>query len=72
MAVGHTRVSDGRSFEVEGSNASLGIGFLELFDLDKLIRCDVLENLSCSARGPRHFDGGDRCGLANPDVLHQR
>src|SRR5882672_3426189 len=49
VAVGHTRVSNGRSFEGDLPNASLGIGFLEFFDLDKLIRRDVLENLSCSA-----------------------
>jgi hypothetical protein len=28
--------------------------------------------LTCSAGGPRHFDGSDRGGLANADVLHQR
>ena len=72
VAVGHTRVNDGRSFEGDGPNTSLDIGFLEFFDLDKLIRRDVLEHLLRSAGWPRHFDGSDLCGLANADVLHQR
>src|SRR5438552_13354576 len=72
MAVMHTGIAACGSFESDGPNASLGISFLEFFDLDKLIRRDVLEDLSCSARGPCHFDGSDRCGLANTDMLHQR
>ena len=70
--MGHKRVSDGRSFESDGPNASLGIAFLEFFDLNKLIRRDVLEDLLSSTGGPDHFDGSDCCGLANADVLHQR
>src|SRR3982074_782703 len=36
VAVGHARVSNRRSFEADWPNASLGIGLLEFFDLDKL------------------------------------
>ena len=70
--VRRTLISDARSFKVDLPSGSPGIGFLEFFDLNKLIRLDVLEQLSCSAGGPCHFDGTDPGGLADAYMLHQR
>ena len=53
-------------------NATLGVVPLKLFDLNKLIRSDVLELLPRAAGGPGHFDGGDPRRLPDTDVLHQR